>query len=54
MSPELVNTDTDGYKAIAYDRFTAVLLEAIKAQQDEIQAQEERIRALEAKLNSGQ
>jgi len=35
--PELVNTDKDGYKAIAYDKLTAVLLEAIKSQQKEIE-----------------
>ena len=35
--PELVNTDKDGYKAIAYDKLTAVLLEAIKSQQREIE-----------------
>jgi hypothetical protein len=35
--PELVTTDEDGYKAIAYDRFTAVLLEAVKAQQQQIE-----------------
>ena len=35
--PELVSTDTKGYKSIAYAKFTAVLLEAIKAQQREIE-----------------
>lgn len=35
--PELVTTDNDVYKAIAYDQFTAVLLEAIKEQQQEIE-----------------
>jgi hypothetical protein len=34
--PELVSTDGLGYKAVAYDRFTAVLLEAVKAQRKEI------------------
>jgi hypothetical protein len=36
--PELVSTDGLGYKAVAYDRFTAVLLEAIKAQQRDIES----------------
>jgi len=35
--PELVNTDKEGYKAIAYDKLAAVLLEAIKSQQREIE-----------------
>jgi len=33
----LVTTNPKGYKAIAYDRLTAVLLEAIKAQQKDIE-----------------
>jgi len=36
--PELVTTDNKGYKGIAYDKFVAVLLEAIKEQQEQIQA----------------
>jgi hypothetical protein len=35
--PELVSTDEQGYKSLAYEKLTAVLLEAIKAQQKEIQ-----------------
>jgi hypothetical protein len=35
--PELISTDADGYKSFAYDKFTAVLLEAIKAQQQQIE-----------------
>jgi hypothetical protein len=42
--PEIVKTDNDGYKAIAYDKLTAVLLEAIKEQN-------KRIKALEAKIS---
>ena len=34
--PELVSTSADGYKGVGYDRLSAVLLEAIKAQQKEI------------------
>ena len=36
--PELVITDSNGYKSLAYDRFTAILLEAVKEQQNEIDA----------------
>ena len=43
--PELVSNDPDGFKALAYDRFTAVLLEAIQEQQQEIETQQ---RAIEA------
>jgi hypothetical protein len=35
--PELVKTDDNGFKAIAYDKLTAVLLEGIKEQQHQIQ-----------------
>ena len=35
--PELVSTDNKGYKSVDYGRFTAVLIEAIKAQQKEIE-----------------
>ena len=55
--PELVRTDEQGFKAIAYDKLTVVLIEAIKeqnatlkAQQSYIGALEERIKALESKI----
>jgi len=35
--PELVATDEDGYKSVAYDKLTPVLVEAIKEQQDLIE-----------------
>jgi hypothetical protein len=54
--PEVVRTDTDGYKTIAYDKLTAVLIEAVKemtqkmaVQDSVIQAQNARIAALEGK-----
>jgi len=34
--PELVSTNSQGYKFLAYDKMTAVLLEAVKSQQKEI------------------
>ncbi|TAN17071.1 MAG: hypothetical protein EPN37_07500 [Chitinophagaceae bacterium] len=34
--PELVSTDKEGYKSLNYPQFTAVLLEAVKEQQAEI------------------
>jgi len=45
--PELVNTNEDGYKAVAYDKLTAVLLEAVKEQQDQIETLQKRIKRLE-------
>lgn len=47
--PELVNTDSAGYKSVAYDKFTAVLLEAIKQQQKEIESLQNQIKELQAK-----
>jgi Chaperone of endosialidase/Collagen triple helix repeat (20 copies) len=35
--PELVKTDDKGYKAVAYDKLTAVLVEGMKEQQKEIE-----------------
>jgi septal ring factor EnvC (AmiA/AmiB activator) len=43
--PELVMTDQDGYKSIAYDRFTAVLLQAIKFQSDRMNSQQKQMEA---------
>jgi len=46
--PELVTTDPEGYKAIAYDRLSAVLLEAIKSQQKEIEELKLKYKTFEA------
>ena len=52
--PELVKTDPQGYKAVSYEKLTAVLIEAMKEQQKEIEQYkskqvelEERIKRLE-------
>ena len=45
--PELVNTDNEGYKAVSYEKLTAVLVEAIKEQQKKIAELENRIKMLE-------
>jgi len=45
--PELVETGADGYKAVNYNKLPALLVEAVKEQQAQIEAQEERIRILE-------
>ncbi len=45
--PQLVNTDNNGYKAIAYDKLSSLLVEAIKEQQEQIESQSEKITRLE-------
>ncbi|MCL5783934.1 MAG: tail fiber domain-containing protein [Patescibacteria group bacterium] len=47
--PELVNTDNEGYKALDYGKFGAVLLEAIKEQQKEIEDLKQEVKQLKAK-----
>nr|VFK68764.1 MAG: Chaperone of endosialidase [Candidatus Kentron sp. UNK]VFK70952.1 MAG: Chaperone of endosialidase [Candidatus Kentron sp. UNK] len=44
--PELVSTDGEGIKSVAYGKLTAVLIEAIKAQQTRISALETQIQDL--------
>ncbi len=36
--PEVVSTDEDGFKSVAYQNITAVLIEALKEQQAQIEA----------------
>lgn len=49
--PELVTTfGADGYKAVAYDKLTGVLLAAVKELQVETAAQQQHITVLEARL----
>ena len=45
--PELVKTDNQGYKSIVYQKLTAVLIEAVKEQQQEINNLSNRIAMLE-------
>jgi len=48
--PEFVRTGTDGYKSVAYSNVTALLVEAIKDQQNIIEEQKAAIDAVNAKL----
>jgi uncharacterized protein YlxW (UPF0749 family) len=48
--PDLVSTDTEGYKSVKYANVTAVLVEAVKEQQTQIESLKKTIEALEAKL----
>ena len=51
MFPELVSTDNYGYKALSYGRLTAILLEAIKEQQVQIDELTSRLQKLEGLSN---
>lgn len=50
--PEIVRTDRDGKKSLAYDKLTAVLVEAIKKQQEQIAESLSRLSSQEAQLNA--
>jgi hypothetical protein len=49
--PQLVVTDTDGYKSVDYSKLTPILLEAIKEQQVMIHAQKELLEKQQKALN---
>jgi polyhydroxyalkanoate synthesis regulator phasin len=49
--PELVKTDDKGYKAVAYDKLSVILLEGMKDQQKEIKSQQEQIDRLEKMIS---
>ena len=48
--PELVSTDQNGYKSVDYTKITALLIEAIKDQQQLIEKQNNRMDAFEFRL----
>jgi len=48
--PEVVVTSSDGYKSVAYDKITAVLTEAIKEQQIQIESTKQENRQLRSEL----
>ncbi|MBD3316692.1 MAG: hypothetical protein GF344_12965, partial [Chitinivibrionales bacterium] len=50
--PEIVSTDGEGYKGIAYGRLTALLTEAVKSQQETIKKLERRVDYLEKRLGN--
>jgi hypothetical protein len=51
IAPEAVTTGGDGMKAVEYDQIIAPLVEAVKAQQALIEAQDARIEKLESALD---
>lgn len=50
--PEIVSTGDDGYKAVEYANLVALLIEAVKEQQQIINRQNEKIASLEEETNS--
>lgn len=50
--PEVVRTDDDGYKSIAYSQIVPVLIEAVKSQQQTIKQQQQQIDELRRLLES--
>ena len=48
--PELVNTDSNGYKSVEYSRVVAVLIEAMKEQQKTIDEQKDMINDLNERI----
>jgi hypothetical protein len=45
--PEVVGSDADGFKSVDYSKLTALLIEAVKAQQVQMEALQKRIEELE-------
>ena len=50
--PEVVSTDDQGYKSVAYDKLVAPLIEAIKEQQTQIEALQAEIEELKKLTNT--
>jgi hypothetical protein len=50
--PELVKTDNNGYKAVSYEKFTVILLEAMKEQQKQIESFKQENQQLKSELQS--
>jgi len=50
--PELVNTDEEGWKSVEYSHLVPVLIEALKEQQQQIEAQKAIISSNEASISS--
>ena len=49
--PELVKTDSEGYKSVAYANVTALLIEAVKEQQKTIAEQNAQLKELRSRVN---
>jgi uncharacterized protein YlxW (UPF0749 family) len=49
--PELVSSDSNGYKSVSYEKISAVLVEAIKEQQAQISNLSNENKELKARLS---
>ena len=52
IAPELVHDNKDGYKSVAYGNLVGYLIEAVKEQQNQINAQKEQITQLTKMVNA--
>jgi hypothetical protein len=50
--PQIVSTDNDGYKGIAYDKLSALLVQALKEQQQQIESQQQENWELKSEMQS--
>jgi hypothetical protein len=50
--PELVRTDTDGYKSVTYGKMSAVLVEAVKELNDKLDQKDKELDSLQSELDS--
>lgn len=50
MFPELVTTDSNGYKSVNYAKLTPVLIEAVKEQQKQIETLQQKTNQLQTKI----
>jgi hypothetical protein len=49
--PEIVSTGEDGYKSMDYSKLTALLIEGMKSQQNEIDALKKQVNQLKTLIN---
>ncbi len=50
--PEVVTTDSEGYKGLDYRKLTSLLIQGIKEQQIQIKSQQQQINELKTQLNN--
>ena len=44
--PEIVSTDDDGYKSVKYANLTALLIQAVKEQQEQIEELKQQVKEI--------
>ena len=50
--PEIVHTNDDGYKSVSYEKLTAVMVEAIKTQQKQLEEKQAQIEELMTRISA--